>query len=588
MCYTIFLLGRLNKLLIYFIPEEETMKIRVSLPFIILISVVLLVGMACGTSTNTTGTNNTGNNPLPTNKSGNASSGGTAVNNIQDLQKATIQIESVGTFVDPQEGVVLNGAGRGSGFIIDPSGIAVTNNHVVTGSALIKVWVNGETQPRSAQILGVSECSDLAVIKIDGSGFSYLNWYDQTPQVGLEVYTAGFPLGQPEFNLTKGIISKLKADGQTSWASLDHVLSHDATINPGNSGGPLVTSEARVVGINYAGLKSAAQYFAIDAATAQPIVDKLKTGVDIDSIGINGTAFITSDGKLSGIWVSSVKSGSPADKTGLKGGDILLQMEGLVLATDGTMKDYCSILRTHKSSDTLSVKVFRYSTGETLEGELNGPALVVTEAGSGNNPSATQGANTTTTGKDFFTEEFDGDLSNWSYIVSSGNEKKLTITTDTKNGGRLTTRLDDPKLAVYFYYKPYTYTDSTLTLTYVNRGRNSNNVNIVCRRSDAGWYEFTVQNDGLWQIWAHDDTGGTGYTSLADGGAKNINVKGTNVITASCIGNDLTLYINGVEVQTFSETHFYLTEGQVGFGVNISPSNPVTPVIVDFESFDIQ
>jgi S1-C subfamily serine protease len=513
-------------------------------------------------------------------------SAGTAVNNIQDVQKATVQIESDGTFVDPQEGVVVNAAGRGSGFIIDPSGIAVTNNHVVTGAALIKVWVNGETNPRNARILGVSECSDLAVIKIDGSDFSYLNWYNQTPTVGLEVYTAGFPLGLPEYSLTKGIISKLHADGQTSWASLDHVLAHDATINPGNSGGPLVTAEGQVVGINYASIKSADQYFAIDSSTATPIVNQLKTGVDVDSIGINGTAFVSQDASVSGIWISSVKSGSPADKAGMKGGDILYQMEGLVLATDGTMKDYCSILRTHKATDTLSVSVYRYSTGEHLEGQLNGRTLAASLGGSPST-NATASPSTTQTAPDFFTEEFNGDLSNWTYHVLRGNENQLTITPDKSNGGILTVKLNDPKLEVYFTYDPYTYQDSILSLTYRNRGHNSNNVNVVCRWSDNGWYEFTVQNDGLWQIWAYDQAGNTGYNMLSSGGSTLINLTGDNAITAACYGNDLSLYINGQEVKTITDTHYFLSSGQVGFGLNISPSNPVIPVIVDFESFDI-
>ena len=568
------------------------MKIRIAMPFVLLVCSILIMGLICGPGTTTAVTptsSGSNTNPLPTSNSGSSSnSGGAAVNNIQDLQKATIQIESDGTFVDPQEGVVVNGAGRGSGFIIDPSGIAVTNNHVVTGAALIKVWVNGETQPRSAQILGVSECSDLAVIKIDGSGFSYLKWYDQTPQVGLEVYTAGFPLGEPEFSLTKGIISKVHADGQTSWASLDHVLAHDATINPGNSGGPLVTADAQIVGINYASIKTADQYFAIDAATAQPIINQLKTGVDVDTIGINGTAFVTEDGSLSGIWIASVKSGSPADKAGMKGGDILLQMEGLVLATDGTMKDYCSILRTHKPTDTLSIKVYRYSTGEILDGELNGPALTVSSTGSTDQTSATQGASTTQTAPDFFTEEFAGDLSStWTYHVLTGNEKQLTITPSASNGGMLSVTLNDPKLAVYFTYNPYTYTDTLLSLTYRNRGHNSNNVNVVCRWSTDGWYEFTVQNDGLWQIYAYDQAGGSGYNLLSSGGSTLINTTGENMISAGCYGNDLSLYINGQEVKTVTDTHYYLSDGQVGFGVNISPSNPVTPVIVDFESFDI-
>jgi serine protease Do len=175
-----------------------------------------------------------------------------AISELDQVKDATIQIEAQGTFIDPEVGLMLNDAGRGSGFIIDPSGIAVTNNHVVTGAALLKVWVGGESEPRNAKILGVSECSDLAVIDIEGDGYPYLDWYTDDINVGLDVYAAGYPLGDPEFTLTRGIISKAKADGESNWASVDEVLEHDATINPGNSGGPLITTEGKVVGVNYA------------------------------------------------------------------------------------------------------------------------------------------------------------------------------------------------------------------------------------------------------------------------------------------------------------------------------------------------
>lgn len=99
------------------------------------------------------------------------------VDNLEDARAAVIQIEAVGTFMDPAEGWQLNAAGRGSGFIIDPSGIAVTNNHLVTGGALFKVYMAGEEKPRSAKVLGASECADLAVIDIQGDGFPYIEWY---------------------------------------------------------------------------------------------------------------------------------------------------------------------------------------------------------------------------------------------------------------------------------------------------------------------------------------------------------------------------------------------------------------------------
>lgn len=321
-------------------------------------------------------------------------SGGGGAANLQDVQNATVLIEAQGTFIDPEMGMQVNAAGSGSGFIIDPSGLAVTNNHVVTGAALLRVWVAGEDSPRNARILGVSECSDLAVIDIDGDGFEYLDWYTGEVNVGLEVYSAGFPLGDPEFTLTKGIISKARADGETSWASIDSVLEHDATINPGNSGGPLVDANGKVVGVNYAtSLVADNQYFAINAQDARSIIARLRTGDDVDSLGINGVAVRNGDGSISGIWVSSVASGSPADEAGIQAGDIVTTLEGLVLSTDGTMADYCDVIRTQGTDATMNLEVLRYATNEVLEGQINGRTLnpAGSFAGSGSGGGSTGG-----------------------------------------------------------------------------------------------------------------------------------------------------------------------------------------------------
>lgn len=297
-----------------------------------------------------------------------------AVDSLQKVKSATVQIVSQGTFEDPQVGTQYNAAGSGSGFIIDPSGIAVTNNHVVTGAALLRVYVGGESQPRNARILGVSECADLAVIDIEGSGYPYLQWYDGNVSVGLDVYAAGFPLGDPEFTLTRGIVSKARAAGDSDWASVDSVIEHDATINPGNSGGPLVTGDGKVVAVNYAGNSGTDQFYAIAQPQALPVIDELRQGKDVLAIGVNGTAINDGEG-LSGIWVSSVESGSPASRTGVKAGDIITELEGLVLATDGTLADYCDILRSRDPEDVMTVQVMRFSSEEVLEGELNGKPL---------------------------------------------------------------------------------------------------------------------------------------------------------------------------------------------------------------------
>jgi len=295
------------------------------------------------------------------------------ITSLDEVKNAVIQIEAEGTFVNPDLSVSYNDAGYGSGFIIDPSGLAVTNNHVVTGAALLNVWIGGDTtKSYNAKVVAVSECSDLALIDLEGEGYQYLDWHEGPINVGLEVYSAGYPLGEPQFTLTRGIVSKEETGGETYWASVDYVIEHDATINPGNSGGPLLDAEGKVVGINYRG-RETNQYFAIGRDLAVNILNDLEDGQDVESLGINGEAFVAED--LSGIWVYSVDSGSPADKAGVEGGDILTTMENLILASDGTMSDYCDVLRSHNVDDTLDIEILRYGSGEVLTGQINGREL---------------------------------------------------------------------------------------------------------------------------------------------------------------------------------------------------------------------
>ena len=108
---------------------------------------------------------------------------------------------------------------------------------------------------------------------------------------------------------------------------------------------------------------------------ALPVLDDLKQGINVDWIGINGSA--VSDGQgLTGIWVASVESGSPADLAGIKPGDVVNELERLTMAGDGTMKDYCDVLRTKGSGAVMQVKVLRFDTNEVLEGQINGRELV--------------------------------------------------------------------------------------------------------------------------------------------------------------------------------------------------------------------
>jgi serine protease Do len=340
----------------------------------LLLSMLVLLALACNLGGSQTATQPAGGGEEEGAPSGRRPG---AVSSLADVKLATIQIEAQGSFVSPEFGLVLNQSGLGSGFIIDPSGLAITNNHVVAGAALLKVWIGDEIDSRNARILGVSECSDLAVIDIEGDGFPYLEWYQGNITVGLPISVAGFPLGDPEFTLLEGTVSKERAGGESSWSSVDYVIEHTALTNPGLSGGPVVTQDGGVVAVHYAGNPNTEQHWAISRDEALPVIERLRQGENVDSIGVNGTAVISEDGSLSGIWVSSVESGSPADGAGITGGDIITSMEGLVLATDGTMADYCDILRTKGQESTLAVEVLRYQQNQYLTGQLNGRALEV-------------------------------------------------------------------------------------------------------------------------------------------------------------------------------------------------------------------
>jgi serine protease Do len=301
---------------------------------------------------------------------------------ISQAEQSVVKIAAEGTFIDPEVGEQRNSAGVGSGVIISEDGLVVTNNHVVTGSALLRVYVAGESEPVNAQILGVSECSDLAVIRLEGDGYPALDFRTDDVAPGLDVYAAGFPasdastLEEVDYTLTRGIVSSTTASGETSWASVDEVIEHDARIRGGNSGGPLLDEQGFIVGINYAGIDDSDQNYAISIADARGVIEQLSAGEHVESIGINGEA--VSDGAgLSGIWVASVESGSPADTAGIEPGDIITRLEGLDLALDGTMNDYCDIIRTKGSTATMSVEVLRFATEEVYEGQLNGTPLTL-------------------------------------------------------------------------------------------------------------------------------------------------------------------------------------------------------------------
>jgi serine protease Do len=298
--------------------------------------------------------------------------GGEETASFDTLETAVIQLEATGTFEVPGKNPPQD-ASHGSGFLLDSSGLAVTTNHVVTGAGTLNVGL-GE-QEHSAQVLGVSECFDLAVVDLEGENFPYLEWRDGDISNALEVWAAGFPIGDPQFNITQGIISKKDTPVASKWAAMDHAIEHDARIRAGNSGGPLVDAEGRAVGVNYPIDDQLDLSVAIHRDEALRVIGELQKGQDVLSLGLNSKGYAAKDGSISGIFVSAVEPGSSAAKAGVEAGDIVTHLQGIPLSTDGTMDEYCSILRTHGQDATLDIKVFRPGEGINYIGQVNGDPL---------------------------------------------------------------------------------------------------------------------------------------------------------------------------------------------------------------------
>ena len=166
---------------------------------------------------------------------------------LDAVQASTIQIVAQGTFRDPELGF-SDASGAGSGFIISPDGLAVTNNHVVAGAATLEVHIGGDlTKSYNAQIIGVSECNDLALIDIDApEDLPYLSWYDGEIAARSRRVRGRLPTRRSRVHADTRIVAKARAGGDlTGTSSIDHTIEHDANIQPGNSGGPLVTPTAR-------------------------------------------------------------------------------------------------------------------------------------------------------------------------------------------------------------------------------------------------------------------------------------------------------------------------------------------------------
>jgi len=226
----------------------------------------------------------------------------------------------------------------GSGFIVDPSGIVVTNNHVIQNADKIQVTLS-DGRKLNAHVLGRDDKTDIAVLKIDAKDpFPYVQWGDSNKaRVGDWVLAVGNPFGLGG-SVTAGIISARGRDIQSG--PYDDYLQIDAPINRGNSGGPSFSTDGQVIGVNTAIYSpsggSVGIGFAIPASVAKPIVDELRQRGHIDR-GWLGVSIqpLTKDladslglSEAKGALVAGVNDGSPAAKAGIHQGDVIRSVAG--------------------------------------------------------------------------------------------------------------------------------------------------------------------------------------------------------------------------------------------------------------------
>jgi Do/DeqQ family serine protease len=254
----------------------------------------------------------------------------------------------------------------GSGFLISGDGYILTNEHVVGQASEIKVTVSGFTKPFKARVVGADYDLDLAVLKIDGQNkLPHLKLGDADKmKVGDWVIAIGNPYGL-DHTVTVGVISAKGRPIDIEDRHYKNLLQTDASINPGNSGGPLLNLYGEVIGINTA-VNAQAQGigFAIPASTVRSVLDDLMNkgkvirpwlGVQVQAVDKEWANYLSLPG-TEGALVVGVVPGSPAERSGIARGDVVLEIAGRKIKTP---EELVTIIKEQQVGSQIDILLWR-------------------------------------------------------------------------------------------------------------------------------------------------------------------------------------------------------------------------------------
>jgi serine protease Do len=264
--------------------------------------------------------------------------------------------------------------GAGSGWIIDSNGLIVTNNHVVDGASSVTVTME-DGRTFTAKAVYNDSFSDLAIVKIDAQDLTAAKIGDSSAlRVGDWVVAIGNSLGLG-ISATKGIVSATGVSIADSLGNtLYNLIQTDAAINPGNSGGPLVNLAGEVIGINSVKISDVGvegMGYAISLEEAHPILEKLISDGHISRPGI-GANFYTVDQSIAsrynlavtqGALVTQVSRSGPADKAGIRAGDVITAVDGTAVTTANGLQ---LLLQSYKVGQQVQVTYYRGSAKQTV------------------------------------------------------------------------------------------------------------------------------------------------------------------------------------------------------------------------------